>query len=462
MTGEPKTWWYGVGLRPEQIERLARRPGWAPAGLARTADAVTDPRGPVDLWLVQAGDLADALRSGRIIRERHGQGDLYLLAPPGAPLDVWQAAAAALLGVEPGVRVVASLDAIPDADGREEPALAPGPPGLGGPPPAVAAPPDGVAVPRPQATDPTTAGRRAGSIPRDQREAVPPPPRRDPVAARGGLLVMVGGAKGGAGRTWLACELAVAAAVHGLRCGLVDAHWAAADAAVALDLPPGPTVLDLQPLLDGDDEGWLDQWLVHPRSGLRVLAGPPRPDLAGLIEPPTLPRLLRRAATAFDVVVVDLPPAPAFPTGPWPEGSPGVLLAVTTPEPGALRRTRLWIEALGAHGVPGSEWAVVVNRWRGADAMRAETEKYLAGPVIAWVPDDPEAVQRAAADGLPLGLAQPGHPAAEAVTALLGRILGTPLRPQRQGVLRRLWHRWRADVRTPADGGRRGVGFHAG
>ncbi|PZN06356.1 MAG: hypothetical protein DIU76_07190, partial [Bacillota bacterium] len=69
MTGEPKTWWYGVGLRPEQIERLARRPGWAPAGLARTADAVTDPRGPVDLWLVQAGDLADALRSGRIIRE---------------------------------------------------------------------------------------------------------------------------------------------------------------------------------------------------------------------------------------------------------------------------------------------------------------------------------------------------------------------------------------------------------
>ena len=232
--------------------------------------------------------------------------------------------------------------------------------------------------------------------------------------------------------------------------------------AVALDLPTGPTVLDLQPLLDGDDEGWLDQWLVHPRSGLRVLAGPPRPDLAGLVAPDTLARLLRRAAAVFDVVVVDGPATATFPAAWWPEGLHGVLLAVTTPEPGALRRTRLWIEGIDAHGATGVEMAVVVNRWRGAEAMRAETEKYLAGPVIAWIPDDPEAVQLAAADGLPLALAQPGHPAVDAVAALLGRLLGVPLHPPRQGMLRRLWHRWRPGVRPQQDGARRGVGFHAG
>ncbi|ADU51316.1 hypothetical protein Tmar_1203 [Thermaerobacter marianensis DSM 12885] len=459
MTGDRTVWWYGVGLRPEQIERLARCPGWEPAGLARTADAVTDPRGPVDLWLVQASDLAEALRSGRIVRERHRQGDLCLLLPPQAPADVWQAAAAALLGPSPGVRVVSSLDRLLDEPRSRE---APAPSGAGkdaGRPPGTG--PSGapaVAVDlagTPAGTPPGTARPALGSGTAFHESSSPP------AGGSTGQLVAVVGAKGGAGRTWLACELAVAAAAHGLRTALVDAHWTAADVTAVLDLPAGPTVLDLQPLLEGTDEAWSEQWLVHARSGVRVLAAPPRPELAGLIEPRTLPQVLRRAVTAFELVVVDAPPTPGGAGGAWREGPDPTVLVVTTPEPGALRRTRLWLEDARAHGGLGSHWGVVVNRWNGADSARAETERYLGSPVVAWIPDDPEAVQQATAAGLPLGLAQPGHAVAEAVAALLGVLLGEPVRPQRGGALRRLWHRWRPGTRVQ-DGAARGVRFGAG
>ncbi|EKP93799.1 AAA family ATPase [Thermaerobacter subterraneus] len=553
MTGNNGTvFWYGIGLRPGQIERLARHPGWEPAGLARAADTVAAPREPVDVWLLQAPDLAEALRCGRLVRSRHREGSLWLLPPPEAPADVWQAAAAALLGSEPSVRVVTSLDQAlaepsllaamapgitgrgavhhPQAAGRDGHPSGPAPCGpeanyrvpaetsrpeigttrLDGLPegrtgeaatpgnrrwvagPASgqrlpvpdsglaerpARPPEPSASPRnlppaegPGQADHAARGAAGSESPAARRPPAAPaspdpgavPPAAGLSGTASGVLVAVAGAKGGAGRTWLACELAVAAAARGLRAALIDAHWAAADAAVVLDLPAGPTVLDLQPLLDGPEEAWLDQWLVHPRSGLRVLAGPPRPDLAGLVEPQTLGRVIRRALGCFDLVVVDTPAAPAWLEDAGLHGCPASGILVTTPEAAALRRTRLWLEEAALAGKADWSWCVVVNRWSGSHGSRQATEGYLGVPVTAWIPDDPGGVQQAAAAGLPLVLAEPGHPAARAVGTLLAQLLGQPLPGPRPGRLARLWRRWRAGGRQAGAVTGEGVTAHVG
>lgn len=530
MTGNGTIWWYGIGLRPGQIERLARHPGWEPAGLSRTAQAVPDPREPVDVWLVQAPDLAEALRCGRLVRSRHGEGALWLLVPPEAPADVWEAAAGALLGTEPAVRVITSLDRALEEPGCGPPRVAPGqdrrpagtaaekghhpaPPRRGatagspltsagsplteslvnGRPAPALKPPAGPGSERLRSTTPPEGAPTDGA-PQAGRERAAgsgePPPgpgaNRQPHAALDvplsaahlvagggpedavrspaatGMLLVVAGAKGGVGRTWLACELAVAAAARGLRAALVDAHFVAADVTVALDLPAGPTILDLQPLLDGPEEAWTDQWLVHPRSGLRVLAAPPRPDLAALVEPDTLDRVLQRALAGFDLVVVDSPAGPAWPVAAGLEHEPRWELVVTTADAAALRRTRLWLEEGALRGGPGGPWGVVVNRWSGPEASRAEAERYLGVQVAAWIPDDAAAVQQAAAAGLPLVLSQPAHPVAQEVVTLLGALLGQPAEAPRGGPLSRLWHRWRAAGRRPRGTASEGVTFRAG
>ncbi|HEY8489158.1 MAG TPA: hypothetical protein VIL38_08810 [Thermaerobacter sp.] len=510
MTQNGTVWWYGIGLRPGDIERLARHPGWEPAGLARTVDAVPDPREPVDVWLVQAPDLAEALRCGRLVRNRNREGVLWLLAPAGAATEVWEAAAAALLGGAPAVRVATSLDQVLDepdpkskrAGGEDGPMRpeAPASPGdaakrvagfkrppLDGPPQVVE--PDGLAQaagshagtapPPPQGNPRAGAGPGGGdpanrpSLPARVSPSGGPssPAGSGPLASfdaaaspgAGARLLVVTGVKGGTGRTWLACELAVAAAIRGLRTGLVDAHWTAADVGVVLDLGPGPTILDLQPLLDGPEEAWTEQWLVHLRSGLRVLAAPPRPDLAELVAPDALQRVLKRALHLFDVVVVDGPAEPAQPVLPTLPHPRRWDLVVTTPDGPALRRTRLWLEQFAADGGLDAGLRVVVNRWSGPDAARQEIQRYLGRPVAAWIPDDAGAVAQASASGLPLVLAQPGHPAVQAVGGLLAAALGQPAEGPRGGPLSRLWRRWRSGAGgiRPA-GPVEGVTFRAG
>ncbi|PZN10983.1 MAG: hypothetical protein DIU69_06300 [Bacillota bacterium] len=464
--------WFGVGLRPRTLEHLVRLPGWIPMGFAPDVPAAP-PRDPVDLWLLEGTDLRETLRRGKALQPLLGGGRLCVLIPPGAAAEVWRAAVEAVIGGPPEVRAVDSPEELagPGADAPEAPEERTAVSSDGAVPPTrlsargtsrdEAADPESLFLLRAPAPPPAAQGSDTpagtpGSGRTDVQVRQVHPPRwpgaplagqddaarlAGPVATAAGAVVAVVGPKGGVGRTWLSCELAAALAAAGERVALVDADWVGGDAAVHLDLTGGPTILDLQPLVDGPQEDWEEQWLVHPRTGLRLLAAPPRPELAALIEPGLLAPVLSRARHHFHLVLVDCPAddrpisgqvadTSDPPGGPWRDADR--LLLVTTPAPTSLRQARAWLER---RPLPAGRWRdggapqvdVVVNCWDPAGPERRALEDYLGHPVCAWLPEDAGAVESAIASGVPLVLTDPSHPLAVAVRELAGRLLGREL-----------------------------------
>ena len=203
------------------------------------------------------------------------------------------------------------------------------------------------------------------------REAQPKPPAG---------TIAVFSAKGGVGRTAIAHNLAVAMGqIAGSRVALVDGdqvhgdlrlHLEAPDDAASLvQLPTGHvTEADLAPLL------WQDA------SGLDVLLAPPRMEEADLVMTADVQRAQHLLRQMFDLVVIDVPAVMDERTLSMLDDA-DVVLDVTTPRHGAVRKTQRCHAVLAAAGFPMHKVLTVVNH---ADPSYDAAE--FAG-VLGWQPD---------------------------------------------------------------------------
>ena len=141
----------------------------------------------------------------------------------------------------------------------------------------------------------TTSGGGAITASDDREKAEP------------GRIVAVFGPKGGVGRTTVAVNLAVAAATElGLRTCLVDASFQFGDVGVLLNLnPKNKSIADLIPELESGEAESLDSFIINHSSGIRVLLAPPSPEMAELITPAAVKRMLEALRESHDLVVVD-------------------------------------------------------------------------------------------------------------------------------------------------------------
>lgn len=272
-----------------------------------------------------------------------------------------------------------------------------------------------------------------------------------------GILVATFGPKGGCGRTTVALNL-VALAAHRLprACLLVDLDVEKPDVAALLDLGDGPDLVDLLPRLTGGEE----ELAATPcrRGGFDVVPGPARPELAELVRPEHVERLLRAARRGYRLVVVDTSGRLADELAYLALRAADRVLAVTSPDPAGLRQTAAALALLArADGELAERVRVVLNgAGAGGGAGRGRVEAALGVPPAAVVPEDRAATLAAAAAGVPLAAEDPEHPIAAALAPLL-RDLGVVDRPAQgprrghgEGLLRQLWRelrgRWGAWV----------------
>ena len=203
------------------------------------------------------------------------------------------------------------------------------------------------------------------------REAQPKPPAG---------TIAVFSAKGGVGRTAIAHNLAVAMGqIAGSRVALVDGdqvhgdlrlHLEAPDDAASLvQLPTGHvTEADLAPLL------WQDA------SGLDVLLAPPRMEEADLVMTADVQRAQHLLRQMFDLVVIDVPAVMDERTLSMLDDA-DVVLDVTTPRHGAVRKTKRCHAELSAAGFPMHKVLTVVNH---ADPSYDAAD---FADVLGWQPD---------------------------------------------------------------------------
>ncbi|MEJ2012853.1 MAG: response regulator [Anaerolineales bacterium] len=95
-----------------------------------------------------------------------------------------------------------------------------------------------------------------------------------------GKIIAVYSPKGGVGCTMMATNLAVGLDTADTPTVLVDAALQFGDVAVALNLQAKNTFVDLAARSEELDTDYVADVLIHHESGLRVLAAPPRPEMA--------------------------------------------------------------------------------------------------------------------------------------------------------------------------------------
>ncbi|HEX9044663.1 MAG TPA: response regulator [Candidatus Limnocylindrales bacterium] len=224
-----------------------------------------------------------------------------------------------------------------------------------------------------------------------------------PVQEGEGRVVAVFSPKGGVGRTTIAVNTAVAMAQSlAKRVVLVDASFQFGDVGVLLNLnPKNKSIADLVPELNapGEPES-LDTFVIRHSSGIGVLLAPPSPEMAELITPGGIRKVLEALRRRFDIVVVDC-------AATFNDASLAVLdaadtiLTLLTLEITSIKNMRLFLEVAEQLGY-GDRIELALNRADSSLGIRiSDVEQSIGRKVAHTVVSDGRSVVYALNRGVP-------------------------------------------------------------
>lgn len=216
-----------------------------------------------------------------------------------------------------------------------------------------------------------------------------------------GSVVGVYGARGGAGTTFVACQLAAALAVGGGPTALMDAGFAFSDVTAALGMPADGsprTVADLAPVADELSPEHLSKVLVAHPAGFSALLGPVA-DASQVVDPGLVRAAIAALRESFRTVIVHTSRS-ADPATVAALDAADTVLLVTTLDLFSLYGGKRVLHRMGQPDRPRVR--VVVNKAARPGDRAGDVERVLGSAPIATVRLDP-AVPRAQERGEVLG-----------------------------------------------------------
>ncbi len=226
-----------------------------------------------------------------------------------------------------------------------------------------------------------------------------------------GRIMAVVSPKGGVGRTVLAANLAVALRLSTQKkVALVDSSLYFGDLGVMLNLLSNKTMVDAVEHIDDLDADLLNDIMVTHSSGVKVLLGPPQPEMAELITAEHIRRILLELSAHYDYVIVDT----------WPSFADTVLTAmdladdillVMTLEMTAIKDVKLYLEVVEKLNYPTEKVKLVLNRSGSAGGIKVEAvEETLRQKMLVGLSNDGVAMLMAINQGVPLVISAREHP----------------------------------------------------
>ncbi len=283
---------------------------------------------------------------------------------------------------------------------------------------------------------PFSADELVATVRRVHRARRPPAvlPPTGPLGAPGrrggapGKVVAVYSPKGGVGTTLIAVNLAVALQKPERRVALVDASLPFGDVGVFLNLQGPRSLADLAQMEEMDAEAFTLSLISHP-SGLKVLLGPPRPELAEYVTAEAMRRILEQARALFDILVIDTTTQPTDATLLILDEAEQIVLVVT-PDVPTIKNARLFFDVAAQLNYPPQKIMMILNKMDRRFGITAEmVEQALKHPVAAQIPWDEVTVLNSINKGTPL-VAQRSKPIAQAILQLAGRVEEALFAPQ--------------------------------
>ena len=238
-------------------------------------------------------------------------------------------------------------------------------------------------------------------------------------------VVAVFSPKGGAGRTTIATNLAVA--LHqetGARVCLVDANLQFGDVGVLLNLNPkdrsiAETVETGEP--DGDI---IDSCVIDHSTGIRVLLAPPTPEGADLVTPQYLRMIIEHLRIGHEYVVIDLPSGLSDLSLAVMDAA-DTILVLTALEITTIKNVRLFLEVAEQLEYARSKIRLVINRADAAQGIRiADVEASVRRPIDGTIVSDGRLSVLAVNRGVPFVVSHPDSVLSRDVTKLARTLAG--------------------------------------
>jgi pilus assembly protein CpaE len=243
-----------------------------------------------------------------------------------------------------------------------------------------------------------------------------------------GLVVAVFSPKGGVGRTTVAVNLAVAAATElGKKVVIVDGSFQFGDVGVLLNLnPKNKSIADLAPELEQAGEGVesIDTFVINHSAGIRVLLAPPSPEMAELISPSGIRRVIESLRMTHDLVVVD---CTAFfnDTTLAILDAADVILTMLSLEITSIKNMRLFLEVAQQLGYESGKVRLVLNRADSALGIRvADVEHSIGRKVDDTIVSDGRSVVYALNRGVPFFLSNREAQVSQDILRLARSVVG--------------------------------------
>ena len=231
--------------------------------------------------------------------------------------------------------------------------------------------------------------------------------------------------KGGVGCSTIATNLALALGEEGeKKVALVDFSLQFGDLGVLLNLQSQSTVADLAPHVEELDEILLDEVMQAHSSGVKVLLAPPGPEMADLMAPEHMRRILAQLKGIYDYIVVDTASSLSDLTLAVLEGSDKILLVIA-PDIPTIKNARLFFEVMEALDHPPEDIILVLNKVNRRGSIQEENiEASIKHPIASRIRNDREAALAAANQGIPLLIGQNKRPISQDILTLAHQLSG--------------------------------------
>ena len=271
------------------------------------------------------------------------------------------------------------------------------------------------AMPQPMTQMVGVAGKRgAMGLP-----AAPPPE---------GSVIAVFGPKGGVGASTIAVNLAIALQKADTKVALVDTSLQFSNIDVLLNLHPNRSIADIAQTIGDLDADLIAATITPHASGLKAMLAPARPELAELVLPEHIDRLLAEMRLQFDYIVVDTPSVLSELVLTALDAADRIVLLAVAEVP-AIKNTRTFFQVTEALGYPPDKIMLVLNQVDPRNPITAKMiEDNLKHKVALQIPLDAETINNSTRRGLPFVAEAKNKPIATMVNQLAERLVAE-LRP---------------------------------